>query len=60
MAQNTRTAVVTGVSSGIGRAICAQLIKDGWHVFGSVRTDEDANAARDALGNAFTPLVFDV
>ncbi|GAA6155954.1 SDR family NAD(P)-dependent oxidoreductase [Pyruvatibacter sp. HU-CL02332] len=60
MGQDTRTAVVTGVSSGIGRAICAQLIKDGWHVFGSVRKDSDADAARDALGDAFTPLVFDV
>lgn len=35
MAKDLRTAVVTGVSSGIGRAISAQLINDGWHVFGT-------------------------
>lgn len=60
MAKDLRTAVVTGVSTGIGRAICAQLISNGWHVFGSVRKEADAAAARDALGEAFTPLVFDV
>lgn len=60
MAKDLRTAVVTGVSTGIGRAICTQMINDGWHVFGSVRKEADAASARDALGDAFTPLVFDV
>lgn len=60
MAKNHRTAVVTGVSSGIGRAICTQLISDGWQVFGSVRKEADAVAAQGALGDSFTPLVFDV
>lgn len=53
-------AVVTGVSSGIGRAVAASLINRGWRVFGSVRKDTDAHAAADALGEAFTPLLFDV
>lgn len=60
MGQQTRTAVVTGVSTGIGQAICTRLINDGWRVFGSVRKEADADAARGALGDAFTPLVFDV
>ncbi|HBM87118.1 MAG TPA: oxidoreductase [Rhodobiaceae bacterium] len=60
MAKAPRTAVVTGVSTGIGRAICTQMINDGWQVFGSVRKEADAAAARDSLGGAFTPLVFDV
>lgn len=55
-----KTAVITGVSSGIGRACAADLIARGWHVFGSVRKDEDAQAASAALGDAFTPLLFDV
>jgi len=60
MAESSRTAVVTGVSSGIGRAIAARLIDDGWRIFGSVRKETDAAAVQEALGNAFTPLVFDV
>ncbi len=60
MGQETKTAVVTGVSSGIGHAICARLVRDGWRVFGSVRKEADAAAARNALGDAFTPLIFDV
>lgn len=33
----SRTAVVTGVSSGIGRAIARRLLDDGWHVVGLSR-----------------------
>lgn len=60
MTDSSKTAVVTGVSTGIGRAIAARLIDDGWRVFGSVRKQADAQAVQEALGNAFTPLVFDV
>ncbi len=55
-----KAAVVTGVSSGIGRAIAASLLGDGWRVFGSVRKAADGEAARAALGDGFQPLVFDV
>ncbi|KRF24601.1 SDR family NAD(P)-dependent oxidoreductase [Phycicoccus sp. Soil803] len=34
----SRTAVVTGVSSGIGRAIARRLLDDGWSVVGLSRT----------------------
>ena len=55
-----KTAVVTGVSTGIGRAIASSLIDDGWRVFGSVRKEADAADAKAALGDRFTPLLFDV
>lgn len=55
-----KTAVVTGVSTGIGRAIAKSLIDAGWRVFGSVRKDSDAADASAALGANFTPLLFDV
>ena len=46
----TRAAVVTGVSTGIGRAIAEALVGAGWQVFGSVRREEDAARAAEALG----------
>ncbi len=57
---NKNTAVVTGVSTGIGRAIAQSLIENGWHVFGSVRKEQDASDAQNALGQNFTPILFDV
>lgn len=56
----SKSVVVTGVSSGIGRAIAERLVNDGWRVFGAARNQADATAARDALGASFTPLVLDV
>ncbi len=53
-------AVITGVSTGIGRACAEALLSAGWRIFGSVRRQADAEAAAAALGEGFTPLVFDV
>jgi NAD(P)-dependent dehydrogenase (short-subunit alcohol dehydrogenase family) len=55
-----RVVVVTGVSTGIGRAIARVLVGHGVHVFGSVRRVGDGAAVHDELGPAFTPLLFDV
>ncbi|HNS87104.1 MAG TPA: SDR family oxidoreductase [Parvularculaceae bacterium] len=60
MSEAEKTAVVTGVSTGIGRAIAKTLIDAGWRVFGSVRKEKDAAEASAALGANFTPLLFDV
>ena len=60
MSADPKTAVVTGVSTGIGRAIAKALIDAGWRVFGSVRKEKDAADAKAALGPNFTPLLFDV
>lgn len=54
-----RPVVVTGVSSGIGRAIAATLIGDGYPVFGTVRSTDDATAFEKALAPA-KALVFDL
>ncbi len=55
-----KTAVITGASTGIGRACAATLIEAGWRVFGSVRKEADGQAVADDLGEDFIPLLFDV
>jgi NAD(P)-dependent dehydrogenase (short-subunit alcohol dehydrogenase family) len=60
MSLPNKSAVITGVSSGIGRAIAKALTDAGWRVFGSVRKETDAGEASAALGANFTPLLFDV
>ena len=52
--------VITGVSTGIGHAAAQELIHHGFHVFGSVRRDDDAQRLGRELGERCTPLVFDV
>ncbi|MEL6371442.1 MAG: SDR family oxidoreductase [Pseudomonadota bacterium] len=56
----SKSVVVTGVSTGIGRAIAKRLIAHNWKVFGSVRKEQDAADVSEELGSSFTPLLFDV
>jgi NAD(P)-dependent dehydrogenase (short-subunit alcohol dehydrogenase family) len=55
-----RSVVVTGVSTGIGRATATLLAAKGFRVFGSVRKAQDGAALKQTLGTAFEPLIFDV
>lgn len=55
-----RAVVVTGASTGIGRAAVAKAVREGAHVFASVRKEADAQSLRDEFGAAVTPLIFDV
>ena len=55
-----QSVVITGVSSGIGLAAANVLLQQGFHVFGSVRKQSDADNLAKKLGPGFTPLVFDV
>ncbi|HWA00920.1 MAG TPA: SDR family NAD(P)-dependent oxidoreductase [Caulobacterales bacterium] len=55
-----RAIVVTGASTGIGRAAVASAVKAGARVFASVRKDADAAGLAAEFGDAVTPLVFDV
>ncbi|RAK69426.1 SDR family NAD(P)-dependent oxidoreductase [Hymenobacter edaphi] len=60
MSTRPKTIVITGVSSGVGRATAEALLQRGYRVFGSVRRPADAAALQQALGPQFTPLLFDV
>ena len=55
-----RTVVVTGTSSGIGRATAKALANEGFRVFGTVRRTEDGEAASKEIGESYTPLIMDV
>ena len=52
--------VVTGASTGIGWAVAQVLTQSGFHVFGSVRKEADAERLITAFGDKVTPLLFDV
>ena len=52
--------VVTGASTGIGRACVAHGVRQGARVFASVRKREDGQSLIDEFGDAVAPLIFDV
>jgi NAD(P)-dependent dehydrogenase (short-subunit alcohol dehydrogenase family) len=58
--QLKRSVVITGTSTGIGYATAELLVNQGFQVFGSVRSEADANRTRQDLGPNFWPLIFDV
>ena len=55
-----RAVVITGASTGIGRAAVAKAVGEGAHVFASVRKEADAESLRQEFGDAVSPLLFDV
>jgi NAD(P)-dependent dehydrogenase (short-subunit alcohol dehydrogenase family) len=55
-----KSIVVTGASTGIGWGCVKVLVRDGFHVFGSVRRVPDGDRLSREFGERFTPLVFDV
>ena len=52
--------VITGASSGIGRACALDLDRRGFKVFAGVRKDEDAEALRRDASDRLTPVMLDV
>lgn len=56
----SKNILITGVSTGIGHGAARHFIQRGYTVFGSVRTQADADHLQQELGESFTPLLFDV
>ena len=55
-----RSVVVTGASTGIGRATVVELVSAGFHVFGTVRREKDAERLRRQFPDVVTPLIMDL
>jgi NAD(P)-dependent dehydrogenase (short-subunit alcohol dehydrogenase family) len=55
-----RSVLITGASTGIGRATALRLDAAGWKVFAGVRKESDADSLRDAGSERIVPLILDV
>jgi NAD(P)-dependent dehydrogenase (short-subunit alcohol dehydrogenase family) len=60
MAMHVRTVVITGASTGIGRATALRLARGGWKVFAGVRKERDAESLRFESVALLRPLIIDV
>jgi NAD(P)-dependent dehydrogenase (short-subunit alcohol dehydrogenase family) len=58
--QERGIAVVTGASTGIGRATALDLAANGFEVFAGVRRKADGEALKEAAPENLTPLIIDV
>jgi NAD(P)-dependent dehydrogenase (short-subunit alcohol dehydrogenase family) len=52
--------VITGASSGIGRASVSFMVRSGWLVFATVRKMHDGDQLRSDFGTSVTPILMDV
>jgi NAD(P)-dependent dehydrogenase (short-subunit alcohol dehydrogenase family) len=55
-----KSVVITGASSGIGRATAVRLAEKGWRVFGAVRKESDAQTLRDQTNGRIDTILLDV
>lgn len=55
-----RSVLVTGASTGIGRATALRLDADGWRVFAGVRKEADAESLRQEASPNLVPVTLDV
>ncbi len=56
----SRVAMITGCSTGIGRATALRLDSNGWRVYAGVRKQVDADGLAAAGSERLTPLIVDV
>ncbi len=55
-----KSVLITGASTGIGRASALRLDAEGWRVFAGVRREEDAASLQAAGSDRLVPLMLDV
>ncbi len=57
---STRAALVTGASTGIGRATALLLARSGFTVFAGVRREADGESVQSEAQGELEPLLLDV
>ena len=57
---HSKTIVITGASTGIGKACALHLDKLGYKVFAGVRTETDALSLQDASSDRLTTFYIDI
>ena len=57
---SARVALITGCSTGIGRATALRLDSSGWNVYAGVRKQEDADSLTAAGSERLTPLILEI
>ncbi|BAZ20922.1 short-chain dehydrogenase/reductase SDR [Kalymmatonema gypsitolerans NIES-4073] len=57
---NKGAVVITGTSTGLGRATALKLTKQGYRVFAGVRTEKDAQSLKHSASGDLTPIIMDV
>jgi len=60
MESTRRSVLITGASSGIGRATALRLERNGWRVFAAVRKASDAEASAGGSSGAIEAIQLDV
>lgn len=55
-----KSVVITGTSSGIGRACVERMAAAGWTVYAGVRKDSDADALKSSVRGDVRPVLLDV
>ncbi len=60
MARENGAVLVTGASSGIGRATALYLDRNGFQVFAGIRKQADADSLRKEASESLTPVTIDV
>jgi NAD(P)-dependent dehydrogenase (short-subunit alcohol dehydrogenase family) len=57
---NKGAVVITGTSTGLGRATALSLDKQGYRVFAGVRTEKDAESLKQSASGDLTPIIMDI